>query len=28
MANGTLTYSSLNAAGVEDTTNSNRCWAR
>ena len=28
MANGTLTYSSLNAAGVEDTTNANRCWAR
>jgi len=28
MANGTLTYSSVNAAGVEDTTNANRCWAR
>lgn len=28
MANGTLTYSSFNAAGVEDTTNANRCWVR
>jgi type IV pilus assembly protein PilE len=28
MTNGTLTYSSVNAAGVEDTTNANRCWAR
>ena len=28
MANGMLTYSSVNAAGVEDTTNANRCWAR
>ena len=28
MSAGTLTYSSLNAGGVEDTTNANRCWAR
>lgn len=28
MANGTLTYSSVNASGVEDTTNANRCWPR
>ena len=25
---GTVTYSSLNSAGVVDSTNANRCWAR
>jgi len=28
MEGGTITYSSLNAAGDVDTTNANRCWAR
>lgn len=28
MAGGTITYSSLNAAGDLDTSNANRCWAR
>ena len=28
MAGGTITYSSLNAAGDVDTTNANRCWSR
>ena len=28
MAGGTITYSSLNAAGVVDATNANRCWPR
>jgi type IV pilus assembly protein PilE len=28
MAGGTITYSSLNAAGDVDTTNVNRCWPR
>lgn len=28
MAGGTITYSSLNAAGDVDTTNANRCWTR
>jgi type IV pilus assembly protein PilE len=28
MAGGTITYSSLNAAGDLDTTNANRCWPR
>jgi len=28
MAGGTITYSSLDAAGVVDTTNANRCWQR
>jgi type IV pilus assembly protein PilE len=28
MAGGTVTYSSLNAAGDVDTTNANRCWSR
>jgi type IV pilus assembly protein PilE len=28
MAGGTITYSSLNAAGDLDATNTNRCWVR
>ena len=28
MAGGTITYSSLNAAGDVDATNANRCWPR
>jgi len=28
MQNGTLIYTSFDAAGAEDTTNANRCWVR
>jgi hypothetical protein len=28
MAGGTINYLSLNAAGVVDATNANRCWPR